>query len=80
MEIDENDVKAAHSASVGEIDAKQMLYMGSRGISREQARRLIIFGFFEPILERLPVERVRQDLVNLITDKLDHARESLPDA
>lgn len=80
MEIDENDVKAAHSASVGEIDAKQMLYMGSRGISREQARRLIIFGFFEPILERLPVERVRQDLVDLITEKLDHARESLPDA
>ena len=80
MEIDENDVKAAHSASVGEIDAKQMLYMTSRGISREQARRLIIFGFFEPILERLPVERVKQDLVNMIARKLDHARESLPDA
>ncbi len=71
MTIQENDVKAAHSASVGELDEKQLLYMQSRGIRRERARRLIIFGFFEPILKRLPVERVKQNLIDLVNDKLD---------
>lgn len=73
MTIDENDVKAAHSASVGELDQKQLLYMQSRGISKDRARRLIILGFFEPILEKLPVERVRQNLIDLIHRKLDEA-------
>lgn len=73
MTIYENDVKAAHSASVGELDTKQMLYMQSRGISKDRARRLIILGFFEPILEKLPVDRVRYNLVDLIHRKLDEA-------
>ncbi|MFB6346540.1 MAG: Fe-S cluster assembly protein SufD [bacterium] len=73
MTINENDVKAAHSASVGELDQKQLLYMQSRGIDRERARRLIILGFFEPILDKLPVERVKQNLVDLIHRKLDEA-------
>jgi FeS assembly protein SufD len=73
MTIYENDVKAAHSASVGELDTKQMLYMQSRGISKERARRLIIQGFFEPILDKLPVDRVRYNLVDLINRKLDEA-------
>ncbi len=73
MEITENDVKAAHSASVGELDEDQLLYMQSRGISREQARRLIILGFFEPLLKDLPVERIKRDLETMIHDKLDHS-------
>jgi Fe-S cluster assembly protein SufD len=73
MTIHENDVKAAHSASVGELDTKQLLYMQSRGISKKRARRLIILGFFEPILDKLPVERVRYNLVDLIHRKLDEA-------
>jgi Fe-S cluster assembly protein SufD len=73
MTIYENDVKAAHSASVGELDTKQMLYMQSRGISKDRARRLIILGFFEPILDKLPVDRVRYNLVDLIHRKLDEA-------
>ncbi len=73
MNVDENDVKAAHSASVGEMDEKQMLYMQSRGIRPERARRLIIHGFFEPILEKLPLQRVRDELIDLIDRKLDAA-------
>jgi Fe-S cluster assembly protein SufD len=73
MTINENDVKAAHSASVGELDPKQLLYMQSRGISKERARRLIILGFFEPILDKLPVDRIRYNLVDLIHKKLDEA-------
>lgn len=73
MTIYENDVKAAHSASVGELDTKQLLYMQSRGISKDRARRLIILGFFEPILDKLPVDHVRYNLVDLIHRKLDEA-------
>ncbi len=73
MTIHENDVKAAHSASVGELDTKQLLYMQSRGIDHDRARRLIILGFFEPILDKLPVDRVRYNLVDLIHRKLDEA-------
>lgn len=73
MTIYENDVKAAHSASVGELDQKQILYMQSRGISKDQARRLIILGFLEPILDKLPVDRIRYNIVDLIHEKLDEA-------
>jgi len=69
--IDEDDVTAGHAASVGRIDELQLYYMMSRGIPKEQAERLIIFGFLEPVVSVLPIESVKDQLRNLIERKID---------
>jgi len=68
--IDENDVKAGHAASVGRIDDIQMFYLMSRGISREEAEKLIIFGFLAPVLSAIPFESLKQQLNRVIERKL----------
>jgi Fe-S cluster assembly protein SufD len=47
LEIENNDVKASHAASVGKIDEEQLFYLESRGVDREAARNLIINGFLK---------------------------------
>lgn len=56
LEIDENDLKAGHGSTIGRPDAEQLFYMQSRGISEKEAQKLIISGFFEPVLQLLPKE------------------------
>jgi len=53
LEIENNDVKASHSATVGKIDDEQLFYLISRGISLEEARKLIINGFLEEIKKEI---------------------------
>lgn len=47
LEIEANDVKASHAATVGQINEGELFYLESRGISREEAERLIVEGFLE---------------------------------
>ncbi|MEM4231062.1 MAG: SufD family Fe-S cluster assembly protein [Candidatus Nitrosocaldus sp.] len=56
LEIETNEVKATHSASVAQIDEEQIFYMMSRGMSRDEAKRAIVFGFIEPLLKRLSMD------------------------
>ncbi len=56
LEIETNEVKATHSASVAQMDEEQIFYMMSRGMSREEAKRAIVFGFIEPLLKRLSID------------------------
>lgn len=53
LEIDENDLKAGHASTVGRPDENQLFYLRSRGLSEKEAERLIISGFFQPILQYL---------------------------
>ncbi|MEM4277627.1 MAG: SufD family Fe-S cluster assembly protein [Candidatus Nitrosocaldus sp.] len=53
LEIETNEVKATHSASIAQMDEEQIFYMMSRGMSRDEAKRAIVFGFIEPLLRRL---------------------------
>lgn len=50
LEIDENEVKAGHASTVGRPDEEQLFYLQSRGLSEKAAEKLIISGFFEPLL------------------------------
>ncbi|MBI4045013.1 MAG: SufD family Fe-S cluster assembly protein [Candidatus Diapherotrites archaeon] len=50
LEIEADDVKASHSASVAQVDEEQVYYLQSRGISRKDALRMIISGFLESVL------------------------------
>ena len=69
--IDEDEVTAGHAASVGQVDENQIYYMMSRGISREMAERLIIYGFLEPIVKSIPLKEVSEQLQKLVERKLE---------
>lgn len=68
--IDEDDVKAGHAASVGQVNAEQVHYLMSRGISKTEAERLIIYGFLDPVVSEIPLESVREQLQRILERKL----------
>ncbi|MED4603861.1 Fe-S cluster assembly protein SufD [Paenibacillus validus] len=68
--IDEDDVTAGHAASVGQVNPEQVYYLMSRGISREEAQRLIIYGFLDPVVTEIPLEQIRSQLQQLVERKL----------
>ncbi|MEF2247547.1 MULTISPECIES: Fe-S cluster assembly protein SufD [unclassified Paenibacillus] len=69
--IDEDDVTAGHAASAGQVNPEQVYYLMSRGISKQQAEKLIINGFLAPEVAEIAVEAVRQQLVRLLERKLE---------
>ncbi len=68
--IDENDVIAAHAASVGPVDKVQMNYLMSRGIPYDQAQRLVIRGFLGAVLDAIPNKDVRRKVIDILERKL----------
>ena len=75
LEIEANDVRCTHGATIGQIDKLQLFYLMSRGHSRPQAERLIVRGFFQPILDRIGSDEVRESLAaeleaRMATDEL----------
>jgi len=56
IEIDEDDVKIGHEASVSKIGEEQLFYLMSRGLSEAEASSLIVSGFVEPLIRELPME------------------------
>ena len=56
IEIDEDDVKIGHEASVSKIGEEQLFYLRSRGLSEAEASTLIVSGFIEPLVKELPME------------------------
>jgi Fe-S cluster assembly protein SufD len=56
--IENNDVRCSHASAVGPIDAEQRFYLESRGVPTDEAERLIVSGFFDEVLGRLPVPSV----------------------
>lgn len=68
--IDEDDVTAGHAASVGKVDPMQLFYLMSRGISKQEAERLVIHGFLAPVVNELPIEAVKRQLTDVIELKV----------
>ncbi len=68
--IDEDDVTAGHAASVGRVDPLQLFYLMSRGISKQEAERLVIHGFLAPVVRVLPIEGVKKQLTEVIERKV----------
>jgi Fe-S cluster assembly protein SufD len=71
LEILTDDVRCSHGATVGKIDQDEVFYLLTRGIPRKQAERLIVEGFFDPIMQRIPFEGVRQRFQRAIEEKMD---------
>jgi Fe-S cluster assembly protein SufD len=74
LEIEANDLRCTHGATVSPVDQDQVFYLMSRGIPHADAVRLIVEGFFQPSLDRLPasLEGLRNRLVEAIGTKLAH--------
>jgi Fe-S cluster assembly protein SufD len=70
LEILADDVKCSHGATVGTVQEQEVFYLMSRGISRNEAEKLIVGGFFEPVIEEMPLESVRQRLRDIIQHKV----------
>lgn len=68
--IDEDDVKAGHAASVGQVNPDQVYYLMSRGVTRLEAERLIIRGFLDPVVSEIPLEELRDQLNRILERKL----------
>ena len=70
LEIEADDVRCTHGATVGQIEAEPMFYLESRGMPPDEAKRLIVEGFFAPVIERIPLEETRVRLIEEIGKKI----------
>lgn len=70
LEIMADDVRCTHGATVGKIDPDLVFYLRSRGIPYQDAERLIVEGFFDPIMQRIPFEGVRSRFQEAILEKM----------
>ncbi len=69
--INNHDTEASHSATVGQVDDEDLLYMVSRGIDEEEATDMLVEGFFVPVLEEVAVDELRDDLETLVSERLE---------
>lgn len=70
LEIEADDVRCTHGATMGRVDQDQIFYCMSRGISRNEAMHMIVEGFFQQVYDRIPVEVVRETLSRTVQSKL----------
>jgi Fe-S cluster assembly protein SufD len=70
LEILANDVRCTHGATIGNVDPEQLHYLMTRGLPRLDAQRLIVEGFFAPVIDRIPLESVREQLQLAIQRKI----------
>jgi Fe-S cluster assembly protein SufD len=72
LEIGANDVRCTHGATVSKIEEEYIFYLMSRGISRTEAEKLIVDGFFDEVIERVPVESVQRTVREAIDMKIGY--------
>jgi Fe-S cluster assembly protein SufD len=70
LEIDANDVKCSHGATIGQIDDEALFYLRSRGIREPEARSLLTYAFAADLLERMKFEPIRERFESLLMTRL----------
>jgi len=68
--INNHDTEASHSATVGQIDQEDLLYMMTRGVPPQLAKNMLVEGFYVPVLEEVEVDELREDLETRIRSRL----------
>jgi Fe-S cluster assembly protein SufD len=71
LEIEANEVRCTHGATVSPVEEEHLFYLMSRGIDRVTAQKLIVFGFFGEVLDRIRVPSVRDQLSDAIGEKVE---------
>ncbi len=79
LEIETNEVRATHSASVAQLDEEQVFYLMVRGLSEDEAKKMLVLGFFEPVLSRIPIEQTREGARFIIEGKWHGEKRRLVD-
>jgi len=69
LEILADDVRCTHGVTVGKLEEEPLFYLRSRGIPTKDAERLLVEGFFDPIMQRIPFEGVRERFQQAILEK-----------
>jgi Fe-S cluster assembly protein SufD len=75
--VETDNVSASHGGTVGELDEDQIFYMMTRGVSREEAMRVLVEGYFEEVVQRLEDPGLEQLVRGRIADKLRGAEEQV---
>ena len=70
LEILANDVRCTHGATLGQVDREMLFYLMARGLSRAEAERLIVRGFFQDVLDRIELEPVREALAGALEARI----------
>ena len=73
LEILANDVRCTHGATLGQVDREQLFYLMARGLSRAEAERLIVRGFFQDVLDRIELEPVREAVTAALEARIPQA-------
>ena len=68
--INNHDTEASHSATVGQVDQETLFYMQGRGLTEQQAKDMLVEGFFVPVLDEVEVDELREDLETRIAERL----------
>jgi Fe-S cluster assembly protein SufD len=71
LEIEANEVRCTHGATVSPVEEEHLFYLMSRGIDRVTAQKLVVFGFFGEVLDRIRVPRLRDELSQAISTKVE---------
>ena len=75
--VSADDVSASHGGTVGELDESAIFYLQSRGLDRPTAVRVIIEGFFEPLIDELEDEHLEELVRERIAAKLGRAADDI---
>jgi len=73
LEIFANDVKCTHGAAVGQMDDEAIFYLRTRGLSHDEARNLLVHAFARDVLNRMPLEALREHVEAVLLRQLPHA-------
>jgi len=72
LEILANDVRCTHGATIGRVDEQQLYYLATRGLSEIEATKLIVSGFYQEILDRIPNREIQIKLKKRLDSKINN--------
>jgi Fe-S cluster assembly protein SufD len=70
LEIEADDVRCTHGAAISQVDREEVFYLMSRGLPQAVAEQMIVTGFFQPVLDRIPMASVRARLETSFASKM----------
>lgn len=76
LEIEADDVRCTHGSTTGRVDEELIFYAQSRGLTRREATRMIVSGFFQQVFDRITIENVREALGEAIGHRIREYREA----